>query len=496
MLEEIMKNFRIILILVLITATSMSAQTNEPEVSDKSQACITCHENVTPGIISDWLNSRHSKTTVDAALKKDELQRRVSVKQLPDSSLAGISVGCYECHGQNLDAHNDSFNHFGYEINVVVSPNDCATCHPEEREQFAGTKKAHAVDNLRKNSLYHTLVDRSVGSKKFENGKLTHVEATQHAKNETCYACHGTEVTVDGLKTIDSDLGEVEVPNLTNWPNQGVGRINPDGSMGSCSACHARHSFSIEVARKPHTCGQCHLEPDLPAYNVYKESKHGNIYSSTGDEFNWNEVPWTVGEDFNAPTCASCHNSLVTNEQGDVIAERSHNFGSRLWVRIFGTIYSHPQPKSGKTYEIRNKDGLPLPTTFTNEKASEYLISAKEQEARKQIMRDVCTSCHGTNWVNNQFEKIDKTNKEADELVMTSTKLMQQAWNEKVVDQSNPFDEKLEKMWVQQWLFYANSLRYATAMMGPDFSTFKNGLWYLNKNLVEMKELLDQKTTK
>jgi len=28
------------------------------------------------------------------------------------------------------------------------------------------------------------------------------------------------------------------------WPNTGIGRVNPDGSAGSCSACHTRHRFS------------------------------------------------------------------------------------------------------------------------------------------------------------------------------------------------------------------------------------------------------------
>ncbi len=28
-----------------------------------------------------------------------------------------------------------------------------------------------------------------------------------------------------------------------------IGRINPDGSRGSCSACHTRHSFSIAQER-------------------------------------------------------------------------------------------------------------------------------------------------------------------------------------------------------------------------------------------------------
>ena len=40
-------------------------------------------------------------------------------------------------------------------------------------------------------------------------------------------------------------------------------------------------------------------------------------------------------------------------------------FGERLWVRIFGLPYTHPQPENGRTWELRNADGQPLPTSFS-----------------------------------------------------------------------------------------------------------------------------------
>lgn len=38
-----------------------------------------------------------------------------------------------------------------------------------------------------------------------------------------------------------------------------------------------------------------------------------------------------------------------------------------------------------------------------------------------------------------------------------------------------PDDEVVEQKWIAQWLVYANSVRYASAMSGPDYATFKNG---------------------
>lgn len=487
------KDFTITANLIFLTSilTSFTFLPDAPKTSSETDECITCHETVTPGIVADWRTSRHSHNTFAVASKKPANEKRVSSTDVP-AALKDVVVGCYECHSLNADKHKDNFEHFGYKINIVVSPNDCSTCHKTEVDEYQHSKKAHALENLRDNPVFSALVNTTLGVKEVTDNKITMLDATHFTKNETCYACHGTDVIVEGMRTVSTDLGDIKVPALKDWPNQGVGRINPDGSIGSCTACHPRHSFSIEIARQPHTCEQCHLEPDVPAYNIYEESKHGNIFESMKEKWNWEDVPWKLGVDFTTPTCAACHNGLIVSPAGDVIAKRSHDFGSRLWVRVFGLIYSHPQPKSGKTYEMKNKEGLPLPVTFGGVAADEYLISQDEQSARKDNMMNICSSCHGNNWVTSYFEKMDNTLKETDEMVAASTDLIAAAWKENLADKTNPFDESIEQMWVQQWLFYANSVRYASAMSGPDYAAFKNGWWYLTKNLNDMHVLINQ----
>ncbi|TAL23874.1 MAG: hydroxylamine oxidase [Nitrospirae bacterium] len=478
---------------VAFASEGSEALTDNSRISPQSQACIGCHRTYTPGIVEDWLASRHSKTTPAEAIKKPALQRRVSA----DSISGGLSeyvVGCYECHSLNPERHKDNFQHMGYKINVVVSPNDCNACHPVEVKQYSESKKAHAVKNLLSNPVYHTLVDVVNGVKTIENGKIISAKPTEATLHDTCLGCHGTKVEVKGLKKIFTKMGEITVPDLTNWPNQGVGRENPDESRGTCTACHARHAFSIEVARKPYTCSQCHLEPDVPAWNVYKESKHGNIYSSKGDEWNFSKVPWEIGKDFKSPTCATCHNSLIVSPDGSKLAERNHDFGARLWVRVFGLIYSHPQPRSGNTTIIRNKDGLPLPTTFTGEPASEFLIDASEQDRRLDIMKSVCKGCHSSSWTDGHFAKLENTIKETNEMTLAATKLMVEAWGKGIEDKTNPFDEPIEQLWIKQWLFYSNSVRYASAMTGaPDYAAFKLGWWELTNNLMMMRDAIDIK---
>ncbi len=470
---------------LLLCLSTVNAQTDLPEPSDETAECLLCHEMATPGIVADWRNSRHAMITPGQALEGEELARRISVDSAPEG-LGDKTVGCFECHGLRTDAHADTFEHFGYDINLVVSPADCATCHPVEQEQFSESKKAHAVGNLRNNPVYHGLETEVIGMKTIDENGITSMEPTAHTQGESCYACHGTVIEMKGLKTVDTDFGEMEVPDLANWPNQGVGRINPDGSKGACTACHTRHAFSISVARKAYTCSQCHLEPDLPAYNVWKESKHGNLVLSDSSHYDWSAVPWTVGEDFRAPSCSACHNALVTDPFGEVVAERTHDFGSRLWLRIFGLTISHPQPVNGDTTKLRNADGLPLPVTLDGELAAEGLIDADTMAERQALMSGICKKCHSTDWVNGHFTQFDAAVAEADEMVLKTTGLMSKAWNMGYADPANLFDEPIEHMWVNQWLINANTIRYASAMNGQDYAAFKYGWWGLSQTMAKM----------
>ncbi len=73
-------------------------------------------------------------------------------------------------------------------------------------------------------------------------------------------------------------------------------------------------------------------------------------------------------------------------------------------------------------------------------------------------------------------------------MTLAATRLVAHAWEHGLADKANPFDETIEQKWVTQWLFYANSVRYGSAMGGPDYAAFKNGWWYLTHNLSEMEE--------
>src|SRR4030067_892594 len=192
-----------------------------PAQSGPTQDCIGCHASVTPGIVADWERSRHARVTPAEAVERSQ-----------------------------------------YDKNIM----------------------AHAYKNLAGNPVYHNLVDMVNGVQVFSGGKITIRPPDRETNEDSCFYCHGSKVEGKGVKTRKTVMGDMAFPVLSGWPNQGVGRVNPDGSLGSCAACHTRHQFSIEMARKPYTCSECHKGPDVPAYKADEVSKYGNIFSALGNE--------------------------------------------------------------------------------------------------------------------------------------------------------------------------------------------------------------------
>jgi hypothetical protein len=485
-----MRRMSVAIILVWIISCGMDCAAAELPISSATSECLECHLSIHPGIVGEWRKSRHAQLTPKEALSVKGLARKVSSDSIP-AELTGTIVGCAECHTMRDKSHADTFEHNGHQVHIVVSPDDCKTCHGQEARQFEKNIMSHAYKNLNGNAIFQKLELSIIGKRKQKETRVILEPPDKFTRAETCYYCHGTHLKVTGTEVRDTESsGQLEFPVIEGWPNQGVGRINLDGSKGTCSACHTRHAFSIEMARKPYTCKECHVGPDVPAYKVYENSKHGNIFSSMQRQWDFNSVPWTIGKDFSAPTCASCHISLLVNSDGRVIVERTHEMKDRLPWRIFGLIYAHPSPLSPDTTLLLNNDGLPLPTDFKGGMAKTGLVDKKEQNLRRSRLQASCLGCHDTSWVNAHWNRFEHTIHQTNSDLIPATQLMIEIWKNGWADnKENPFDEAIERKWSDMWLFYANTIRFSSAMgCGGDFSVFADGRYQLTSAISELEE--------
>jgi hypothetical protein len=79
-------------------------------------------------------------------------------------------------------------------------------------------------------------------------------------------------------------------------------------------------------------------------------------------------------------------------------------------------------------------------------------------------------------------------------MTVTATELMLKAWEtgaaKGLAQNDSIFNEAIEKKWMEHWLFFANSTRMSSAMLGTDYGVFDNGRWYMAKSIQEIYDWL------
>ncbi len=355
-------------------------------VSKEAQACIGCHKTQSPSFVRDWETSRHAQKGVD----------------------------CYTCHKAEK-TNPGAMEHNGFTIAVLVTPNDCSKCHPKEVQEMTTSHHAKAGDILGSLDNY-----------------LGEVVGGPEAAAIGCVQCHGAKVKVLANGKLDTN----------SWPNTGIGRINPDGSKGACSACHTRHSFSKMQAREPEACGKCHLGPDHPQKEVYEESKHGILYAYSKDKLNMYREKWVVGRDYTAaPTCATCHMSATPNQPV------THDVGARISWTL--------RPPVSKKLENADK--------------------------KRESMKDVCNSCHSAPFIEGHYKQFDNlVNMYNDKFAKPATAIRQELIDKGKL-KPNDFSAKLEWIYFELWHHEGRRARHGAAMSGPDYAWW-HGIYDVSKN--------------
>jgi len=257
-------------------------------------------------------------------------------------------------------------------------------------------------------------------------------------------------------------------PDPATWPNTGIGRINSDGSEGSCTACHGRHEFSAAQARTPDTCGKCHMGPDHPQIEIYNESKHGIAYHANVDKMALKNDKWIVGEDYSAaPTCATCHMSATKDQPV------THDVGLRISWNNRPEISVRPEIADAKL-GLPGKD-IPWQT-------------------RRASMTNVCMNCHNQVFVDEFYQQYDglidlyhgKFAKPGLALYQAAKPLL------RPVQFSNPIDFT----WYEIWHHEGRRARHGASMMGPDYThwhgTYEVAKHFYSHYIPELQELVEK----
>ena len=259
-----------------LTATGAAYAQQSPKAAPARAAsgapegakCLQCHKPMNPALAEEWRTSAHGQK----------------------------GVNCYDCHkaeqGRAGRVRAQRRDH-----PVIVSPKDCARCHQKEVDEQKGSHHAKAGDIL-------ASLDNFLGE----------VLGGPPAVAVGCFQCHGSTVKV---------LPDGKFDPAT-WPNTGIGRINPDGSAGSCSACHTATASRRRRRANRKPAASAISAPITRRWRSTRSPSTASCGRRTR-KLNTDHKAWKPGVDYTAaPSCATCHMS-ATRTQGV-----THDVGERI----------------------------------------------------------------------------------------------------------------------------------------------------------------------
>jgi hydroxylamine dehydrogenase len=338
-------------------------------------------------------------------------------------------VNCLDCHQQV--AGQEKMEHHGFVLGKSLTSANCKGCHPMQYQQYAHSRHAApswAAVYGEKGSKEHPLTAQQVelaekfhpGSCKRPANPLVAVEG-QPAVQSGCVSCHA------------------------------VGRPNADGSMGTCTSCHARHIASVELARLPTTCAQCHMGPDHSQIEIYTESKHGVLFGAQRKMFNLAVAPQKLTtRDMFVPTCATCHMSGL-NGLGV-----THDPSERLSYNLFAEIT----------------------------KPRENFVRAQE------AMKNVCLQCHTQPLVNRIYKEAEAVVVSTNDKVQSAKTIVEGLRKDGIL-KGRPFENPIDFAYFDLWHYHGRTAKHGAFMGGADFVQW-HGNYPMLKHIVEIRSAAEE----
>ena len=382
----------------ILNAYRPRVETNQPNgrFVAATGKCAECHRQQTPAIVHEYEMSRHSAK----------------------------NVSCLECH-QPMPGE-EKLDHRGFVIAKHLTAQNCQQCHRTEYDQYVRSR--HAAPAWAAVSGPKDFTPEQIAfAEKYHPGwvnrpanALVAIEGSA-AVNKGCYQCHN------------------------------IGKPNPDGTIGTCTMCHARHAASIELARNPRTCGQCHMGPDHSQIEIYEESKHGVLLASQGEHMNLAPpADKLTTADMPVPTCATCHMGGLEG------IGSTHDTTERLSYWLFAPI---------------------------SERRPNYQLGQAK-------MQEMCLKCHTKPRIEEFYQHAEAVIVSTNDRVRESEAIMKQLYDEKLLT-TQPFDERIKFLAFDLWHYYGRTAKHGAFMGGADFVQW-HGYYEMVNKIAEIKQIADE----
>ncbi|MDH3342661.1 MAG: hydroxylamine oxidoreductase [Gammaproteobacteria bacterium] len=196
------------------------------------EQCVDCHQSVTPGVVNDWRNSRHSKPANNQNV-----------------------VYCSDCHGNNHQALH------------LPTPDVCADCHSVQHNQFVDEKRygfpSHSLALERAMDARHfadkpkaevtaCLQCHSVASKCDSCHSRHLFSAAEARRSEACISCHSGPPHPDDETYFHSKHGQLYLKEGENWDwSKPLGKGNyPAPTCAYCHMDNGRHQVADKAIWK------------------------------------------------------------------------------------------------------------------------------------------------------------------------------------------------------------------------------------------------------
>jgi len=382
--------FALILAAFLVNRARPKVETDQPTADfvRASGKCAECHARLQYSVVHEYEMSAHAKK----------------------------GVNCLDCH-QAAEGQQKK-DHHGFVISTKLTAGNCRSCHEAIYQEFLHSR--HAAPSWA--AIY--------GEKGLSPQQVAFSE--QYQPGGTKRPPHPF-VTAEGTSAMSSGCEQCHA----------VGKPNDDGTIGTCTNCHSRHTSSVALARRPSTCAQCHMGPDHSQIEIYDESKHGVMFAAQEHLLNLNADPKTLStRDMFVPTCATCHMSGING------LKVTHDPSDRLGWYLADAVST---------------------------KRPNYLRA-------QTSMKQVCSQCHNQALIDKVYAQAEQTVASTNDKVLAAKAIVDGLHKDGLLA-GPPFSNPIDFTYFDLWHYDGRTSKHGAFMGGADFVQWHGNYGLLQKTV-------------